>query len=69
MGEIKMNGQADVIEYDFQEEFIQVNNNCTLCGASLQFEYEDSKSENAIVERCECPSCGLKGKKKTHTVN
>ena len=64
-----MNGQPEIQEFDFYEEFIQVNNNCTLCGSPLQFEYEDNAPENQIVEKCECPSCGLKGRKRAHTVN
>ena len=60
---------GEVQDCDFHEEFIQVNNNCTLCGSALHFEYEDDQAGNKIVEKCECPSCGLKGQKRSHTVN
>lgn len=56
-------------EFDTTEEFIQLENNCTLCGANLQFEYEMTEQEVEIVEKKECPSCGLRTQSRFHSVH
>ena len=61
-------GQALNPQSKDYEQFIQIQNNCTLCGSSLTFDYE-SKTPFQIVEKCACPHCGLKGREKIHPVN
>lgn len=61
--------QAEPQDFDAHEEFVQIQNNCTLCGASLRFEYEIIEQEFEIVEKCDCPSCGLRTQDKLHSVH
>lgn len=64
----QMTAQAENPKREEYEQFIQIQNNCTLCGSSLDFEYEN-KTQFKIVEKCSCPHCGLKGRERAHSLN
>ncbi|MEM7645578.1 MAG: hypothetical protein AAF203_01600 [Pseudomonadota bacterium] len=40
-----------------QENYIDVENHCCLCGTPLHFEHEVDMEENKVIEKAHCPCC------------
>ena len=52
-----------------QEDYIEVENHCCLCGTELIFEHDAEPAESFVVEKAHCPCCKIQLKEKEHTVH
>ncbi|MFN7455063.1 MAG: hypothetical protein ACK5RO_10445 [Pseudobdellovibrionaceae bacterium] len=50
-------------------DFISSHNNCILCGTVLELQHVAERDRAEIKEEAHCPSCELRTRVKTYTVN
>ena len=54
---------------DQQENFIEVESTCCLCGTELIFEHTQDEQGTGITEHASCPCCKIQLKEKTHLLH
>ncbi len=52
-----------------QEDFIEIESQCCLCGTPLVFTHESSQELVAIKEKAHCPCCKVQLKEKDFTIH
>ena len=52
-----------------QEDYIEVESQCCLCGTDLMFHYDFDPIIHEVKERAHCPSCGVQLKERDHTIH
>ncbi|MCB0378770.1 MAG: hypothetical protein KDD33_09780 [Bdellovibrionales bacterium] len=52
-----------------QEDYIEVENHCCLCGTELVFQFEPSEEIHLIKERAHCPCCNVQLKEREHVIH
>ncbi len=56
-------------EIDKYRDFILSQNNCTLCGSQLEVSHKTNETLGTIKEEAQCPSCEVRIRARTYTVN
>jgi hypothetical protein len=57
------------VEKPSQQEFINAHSNCVLCGTVLEIQLIRLDQEQSIKEEAFCPTCDVKTRAKTHSLN
>ena len=52
-----------------QENFIELENNCCLCGTELQFDHSPSETGDEVKEQAHCPNCKIKIKEQLYVIH
>ena len=52
-----------------QEDYIEVENHCCLCGTELIFHHEIDSLDQSVKENASCPSCGIQLKEREHLLH
>ena len=52
-----------------QEDFIEEENSCCLCGSDLAFDYELDHIQQTVIEKAHCSVCSVPLKDKEHPVH
>ena len=52
-----------------QEEFVDNETSCCLCGTELTFHHEVDWLTQKVKEKAQCPSCGVQTKEKEHQLH
>ncbi|MCJ8275948.1 MAG: hypothetical protein HRT44_12350 [Bdellovibrionales bacterium] len=52
-----------------QENYLEVENHCCLCGTELIFEHVPSEESENVIEKAHCPCCNIQLKDKEHIVH
>ena len=52
-----------------QEDYIEVENHCCLCGTELIFEHDHEETNLKVVEKAHCPCCKIQLKDKEHIIH
>ncbi len=56
------------VENNQQKDFLTAQNNCTLCGGSLELQHVRVQESSEIKEEARCPSCDLRTRAKTYSL-
>ena len=61
--------EQEITQNDIKtKDYIVEENHCILCGEELIFTHVSHFIKNRIEEEATCPSCGVKNKKKSYTL-
>ncbi len=52
-----------------QEAFIEMQNNCPLCGGPLEIQIKPSEQAHSLREEATCPSCEVLARIKDHKMH
>ena len=52
-----------------QEDYVEVENTCCLCGTDLIFEHKHDEEGKGVTEQAQCPCCKIVLKEKEYTVH
>jgi hypothetical protein len=52
-----------------QENFVEVENHCCLCGTPLEFEHSFDEAAIKVKEKAHCPCCKIQLKEKEHSIH
>jgi CRISPR/Cas system-associated protein Cas10 (large subunit of type III CRISPR-Cas system) len=52
-----------------QKQFIELQNQCALCGTELQIKVESYLEDYYLLEQAECPVCQIKTRQKNHRMH
>ena len=52
-----------------QEDYLEIENTCCLCGTDLVFHHEIDCLEQLVSEKASCPSCGVQLKEREHLLH
>lgn len=52
-----------------QEDFLEVENTCCLCGTELIFKHQQVDGAVKIKEKAQCPCCNIQLKDKEHLIH
>lgn len=52
-----------------QEDYLEVENHCCLCGTELEFEHSYDETAQKIKEQGHCPCCKIQLKEKEHLIH
>ena len=64
----KINRELQKKLSDYHMEYIEMQDNCSLCGSQLKVETQSYSGSDTIKEEAYCPSCKIKTRVKSHTV-
>lgn len=57
------------VEHDGQQEFIESQNHCALCGTVLELNHFTDKISSEIKEEARCPECEIRTRARIHPLN
>lgn len=57
------------VESSRQQEFVQLNGQCTLCCSPLEMKHAIKTEENQIEEEAICVECDVRARVKIYTLN
>ena len=52
-----------------QEDYIEVEHHCCLCGTELEFYHQFDDLTLTVKEKAQCPRCNVQLKEKEHTLH
>ena len=52
-----------------QQDYMEVENHCCLCGTELIFEHDVDNESSKIQEKAQCPCCKIRLKDKEHIIH
>lgn len=52
-----------------QEDYVEVENHCCLCGTELHFEHSQEEENLKVIEKAHCPCCKIQLKEKEHIIH
>ena len=52
-----------------QEDYLEIENHCCLCGTELVFEHDNEEENSTVVEKAHCPCCNIQLKDKEHIIH
>jgi len=52
-----------------QEDYVEVENSCCLCGSDLAFQHEIDAFTLVVKEKAHCTTCGVQLKEKEHLLH
>jgi hypothetical protein len=64
----KFEYEMDLEFDDKHRDFILSQNNCTLCGTSLELSHNLNETLNTIQEEAHCPSCHVRTRARTYSL-
>lgn len=56
------------VESNTQKDFLTAQNNCILCGGSLELQHVRVEATAEIKEEAHCPHCDLRTRAKTYSM-
>ena len=57
------------VEHPKQQEFINAQNHCVLCGTVLELKHVADQAESQIKEEAYCPECEVRTRAKIFALN
>lgn len=51
-----------------QEDYIEIENHCCLCGTELQFQFQTDETASKLKEKAHCPCCNIQLKEKEYSI-
>ena len=57
------------IEHPKQQEFVNAQNHCVLCGTTLELKHVTQAEESQIKEEAFCPECDVRTRAKIFVLN
>lgn len=58
----------DFSKMNWNEEALYDHLHCCLCGSQLQFQHKRNLVQNTVNEEASCPSCRIKTRETSHTL-